>query len=152
MKFGICNETFQGWKLDDIFAYCARIGYDAVEIAPFTLAKYVTDIPAAERARIRDVAARGGITVSGIHLVLVQADGTIYASVVRQIRWKGKPYPGATIDHHLVVVPNFGRIYFGEIFISVFSRRLTMLRLQLGSPVGGFAAFSEAESNGSWYP
>jgi hypothetical protein len=83
---------------------------------------------------------------------LMQAEGTIYASVVREIRWKGKPYPGATIDHHLVVVPNFGRIYFGEIFISVFSRRLTMLRLQLGSPVGGFVAFSEAESNGSWYP
>jgi hypothetical protein len=83
---------------------------------------------------------------------LMQSEGTIYASVVREIRWKGKPYPGATIDHHLVVVPNFGRIYFGEIFISVFSRRLTMLRLQLGSPVGGFVAFSEAESNGSWYP
>jgi hypothetical protein len=83
---------------------------------------------------------------------LIQADGTIYASVVRQIRWKGKPYPGATIDHHVVKVPNFGRIFFGEIFITAISRRLTMLRLQLGSPVGGVVAFSEVETNGSWYP
>ena len=75
MKFGICNETFKDWKIDDIFAYCARIGYDAVEIAPYTLAKYVTDIPAAERIRIRDAAAQAGIAISGIHWVLVQAEG-----------------------------------------------------------------------------
>jgi sugar phosphate isomerase/epimerase len=75
MKFGICNETFKDWKLDDIFAHCARIGYDAVEVAPFTLAKYVTDISAEERVRIRDSAAKAGVAISGIHWVLVQAEG-----------------------------------------------------------------------------
>lgn len=75
MKFAICNEIFQGWKLDDIFTTCARIGYDAVEVAPFTLAPYVTDISAAERVRIRESAARAGIAISGIHWVLVQAEG-----------------------------------------------------------------------------
>ena len=83
---------------------------------------------------------------------LVHAEGIIYASVVREIRWSGKPYPGATIDHHVVTVPNFGRIFFGEILISDYSRRLTMLRLELGSPVGGFLAFDEVETNGTWYP
>jgi hypothetical protein len=83
---------------------------------------------------------------------LVQSDGTIYASVVREIRWKGKPYPGATIDHHIVTVPNFGKIFFGEILIGSISRRLTMLRLSLGSPVGGSLAFDEVETNGGWYP
>ena len=80
MKFGICNETFQGWKIDDIFSYCARIGYDAVEVAPFTLAKYVTDIPAAERTRIRESAARASIAISGIHWVLAQAEGMYLTS------------------------------------------------------------------------
>jgi sugar phosphate isomerase/epimerase len=80
MKFGICNETFQGWKLEDIFTYCARIGYDAVEVAPFTLAKYVTDISAAERLRIRELATRSGIAISGIHWVLVQAEGMYLTS------------------------------------------------------------------------
>jgi sugar phosphate isomerase/epimerase len=75
MKFGICNEIFQGWRIDDAMAFAKRAGYDGIEIAPFTLAKYVTDIPAAERARIRDVAARTGIEISGIHWVLVQAEG-----------------------------------------------------------------------------
>lgn len=80
MKFGICNETFQGWKIDDIFTACARLGYDAVEVAPFTLAKYVTDISAAERARIRESAARAGVAISGIHWVLVQAEGMYLTS------------------------------------------------------------------------
>lgn len=80
MKFGICNEIFQGWKIDDVFAHCARLGYDAVEVAPFTLAKSVTEIPPAERVRIREAAARAGIAISGIHWVLVQAEGMYVTS------------------------------------------------------------------------
>jgi sugar phosphate isomerase/epimerase len=80
MKFGICNETFKDWKLEDIFTYCAQIGYDAVEVAPYTIAKYVTDIPPAERTRIRESAARAGIAISGIHWVLVQAEGMYITS------------------------------------------------------------------------
>lgn len=80
MQFAICNEIFKDWKIEDVFAYCARIGYDAVEIAPFTLAKYVTEIPPVERARIREAAARNGIAISGIHWVLVQAEGMYLTS------------------------------------------------------------------------
>jgi sugar phosphate isomerase/epimerase len=75
MQFGICNEIFQGWKLEDAMSFAARAGYHFIEIAPFTLAKCVTDIPSAERRRIRDAAARAGIGVSGLHWVLVQAEG-----------------------------------------------------------------------------
>ena len=75
MKFGICNEIFQGWKIEDVFTTCARFGYDSVEIAPFTLAKSVTDLPAAERARIRTAAAQAGIAISGLHWVLMQMEG-----------------------------------------------------------------------------
>ena len=46
MKFAICNEIFQGWKVDDTFAHAAKTGYDAVEIAPFTVAPSVTRISA----------------------------------------------------------------------------------------------------------
>jgi hypothetical protein len=119
-----------------------------------TRAKLLTamDKPAFARAKgVSLLLSSAGDDGTGERFVM-QADGTIYATVVREIRWKGRPYPGATIDHHVVTVPNFGRIFFGEIFVSSSARRLTMMRLQLGSPVGGFLAFSEAESNGSWYP
>lgn len=80
MKFAICNEIFQGWKIDDVFGCCARLGYDAVEIAPFTLAKYVTDIPAAERVRICKAAAQAGLAISGLHWVLAQTEGLYVTS------------------------------------------------------------------------
>jgi sugar phosphate isomerase/epimerase len=75
MKFGICNEIFQGWNIDDTFAYAKKAGYDLVEIAPFTVAKLVTDISPAERTRMREAAARAGVGISGLHWVLVQAEG-----------------------------------------------------------------------------
>ena len=75
MKFAICNEIFQGWKLEDTFAFAAKAGYDAVEIAPFTLAKDVKAISSNERQRIRDLAAKAGVAISGIHWVLAQTDG-----------------------------------------------------------------------------
>ncbi len=75
MKFGICNEIFQGWSIDDTFRYAKGAGYDAVEIAPFTVTKHVTDLSAADRTRIRDAAAKAGIAISGLHWVLVQTEG-----------------------------------------------------------------------------
>jgi hypothetical protein len=121
-----------------------------------TRAKLLTavDKPAFRRARATCLVlpTGGGPARATTGSFLMQADGTIYASVVREIRWKGKPYPGSSIDGHVVTIPNFGKIFFGEIFVAANARRLTMMRLQLGSPVGGFMAFSEAESNGSWYP
>ena len=75
MQFGICNEIFKGWKLEDAMCFAAQAGYDAIEIAPFTLANYVTEIPPARRQEIRAQAARAGLVISGIHWVLVQAEG-----------------------------------------------------------------------------
>jgi sugar phosphate isomerase/epimerase len=75
MKFGICNEIFEGWSLPDTFAYAKRAGYDCVEIAPFTIAPRVTDVSHEERARIRQFAADAGIAISGIHWVLVKTEG-----------------------------------------------------------------------------
>ncbi len=87
MKFGICNEIFQDWDLDDTFRFAASAGYDFVEIAPFTIAKDVHAMSATERKRIRDSAESAGIGISGLHWVLVQTEGlhlTHPESAVRQ--------------------------------------------------------------------
>jgi sugar phosphate isomerase/epimerase len=75
MKFAICNEIFQNWNLEETFEFIGRTGYDAVEIAPFTIAKSVIDISAQKRAEIKSLAARNHIAISGIHWVLVQTEG-----------------------------------------------------------------------------
>ena len=92
MKFAICNEIFKDWKLDDTLAFAAKVGYDGVEIAPFTLANSVTDIPAAERKRIREVAARNKIEIAGIHWVLVKPEGLYMNHPDRSLRERTAKY------------------------------------------------------------
>jgi sugar phosphate isomerase/epimerase len=75
MKFAICNEIYQGWNLKQALAHAASAGYSGVEIAPFTLARYVTDISTAERKQIRQMAAGAGVAICGIHWVLMHAEG-----------------------------------------------------------------------------
>lgn len=92
MKFGICNEIFQNWQLDDTFRYAKQVGYDAVEIAPFTITKYVTDLSAADRTRIKESAARAGIGISGLHWVLVQAEGMYLTAPDTAVRQRTARY------------------------------------------------------------
>lgn len=92
MKFGICNETFQNWKLEDAMTFARSAGYDGIEVAPFTLTKYVTDVPAAERQRIRGLAERIGIEITGIHWVLVQAEGMYLTHPDEEVRRRTARY------------------------------------------------------------
>jgi hypothetical protein len=83
---------------------------------------------------------------------LLESCGIIHATIVKELRWAGKPYPGATIDQNSVKVPELGRVFFGELLISYASRRLTMVRLDLGSTDGGFVACADFDVNGTWSP
>lgn len=92
IQFGICNEIFKDWPLDKIFHYAKTVGYDAVEIAPFTIANHVTDIPASERTRIADSAARADIAISGIHWVLAQTEGMYVTHPEESVRQRTSQY------------------------------------------------------------
>lgn len=92
MKFAICNEMFQGWKMDDVLRYAKRLGYDAVEVAPFTLAESVDDIPQAERRRLRDQSSALGIEIAGIHWVLVSPQGLSINAPDRAVRERTANY------------------------------------------------------------
>src|SRR3954471_8707504 len=94
IRFGICNEIFKDWTLEDTFKFVAKVGYDAVEIAPFTIAKHVTDIDAKRRQEIRDLAARSGIVISGIHWVLVQTEGMYVTHPEAAVRRRTAEYFG----------------------------------------------------------
>ncbi len=81
-----------------------------------------------------------------------EANGIVKCTIVQEITWDGAPHPTATIHGHVVRVPNFGKIYFGEMFITGDSRRLTMVRFQLGSDDGGEVTAGEGQSNGGIWP
>src|SRR5256885_10553753 len=92
MKFAICNEIFQGWSLPDAMAFAAKTGYHAIEIAPFTISKYVTEIGKEQRQKIRNTADKNGIAISGIHWVLVQADGMYLNHCEQAVRDRSAHY------------------------------------------------------------
>ena len=98
MKFAICNEIYQGWTLETAMAHAAATGYDAIEIAPFTLAKYVTEISAHTRQKLRDTAAKTGIAVCGLHWVLVNAEGMYLNHSDATVRAKTAQYLWDLVD------------------------------------------------------
>ena len=75
MKISVCNELFRGWEVEKVFDYAASLGYDAVELAPFTLGETAADITAADRKRIRQAADRSGVEIAGLHWLLVKPEG-----------------------------------------------------------------------------
>jgi sugar phosphate isomerase/epimerase len=75
MKLGTCNEMFEGWDLARQLEFIAGCGYQGVELAPFTIAPAVTDVPAAQRAEIARLAAASGVEVIGLHWLLVGPEG-----------------------------------------------------------------------------
>ena len=98
MKFAICSEIFKDWKLDDLFGYAASAGYDAVEIAPFTIAQYVTQIPSSQRQEICAVAAKHRLAISGIHWVLAQTEGLHLTHPDAEIRARTSAYLSELAD------------------------------------------------------
>ena len=98
MKFAICNEIFQGWKIERVFSYAAKLGYAGIEVAPFTLANSVEDIPRSERARLRQEAERNNIEIAGIHWVLVKPEGLYINHPDAGLRKRTADYFCALVD------------------------------------------------------
>jgi len=98
VRFAICNEIFQGWNLEAAFAFAARAGYDAIEIAPFTLANSVTEISAADRLRIRETARGNHLEIAGIHWLLVKPEGLYITHPDAAIRERTAAYFCELVD------------------------------------------------------
>jgi hypothetical protein len=75
---------------------------------------------------------RARFHVSEGDVVMPPARGLLVGSIVSEIRGGG---PGVEIDRNTAYVPGFGKLHFGEFVISQYSRRLVMLRAELGCPV-----------------
>ena len=75
MKIALCNEVLSHLQLEDQCELAARLGYDGLEIAPFTLAESPERIDAAEAKRLRGVVESTGLSVTGLHWLLVKPGG-----------------------------------------------------------------------------
>ncbi len=97
MKTAICNELFEGWPIEKVFEYAANLGYDGVELAPFTLAETAFEISGAERKRIVAAADKSGIEIAGLHWLLVKPEGLYINHPEDHVRRKTQDYLKALI-------------------------------------------------------
>jgi len=91
-RMAICNETFQDWPFAKALALAAECGYEGIEIAPFTISNYVTEISAAKRKEIRRQAASAGLEVVGLHWLLAKTKGFHLTSPDETVRRKTIQY------------------------------------------------------------
>jgi sugar phosphate isomerase/epimerase len=98
MKISICNELFKDWDVEKVFDYAAQLGYDGVELAPFTIGETASDVSAGTRKRIRDAAKKAGIEIVGLHWLLVKPEGLYINHPDTAIRRKTQSYLKELID------------------------------------------------------
>ncbi|MEO7151681.1 MAG: sugar phosphate isomerase/epimerase family protein [Burkholderiaceae bacterium] len=75
MRFALCNEVLQPLAFERQCALAAALGYDGLEVAPFTLADDPTNFTDAMSATWRRVAADHGLAITGLHWLLVAPAG-----------------------------------------------------------------------------
>ena len=92
MKFAICNELFEGWTFERVCRYCREVGYDGLELAPFTLAPRITDLDGGQRAQLRQQAADAGIAIVGLHWLLAGTEGLHLTAPDEAVRTRTADY------------------------------------------------------------
>ena len=92
MRFAICNELFENWPFDRVCRYVKSIGYDGLEVAPFTLAPRITDVDAGQRRELRRQAADAGVEIIGLHWLLARTEGLYLTSPDAAVRQRTADY------------------------------------------------------------
>jgi sugar phosphate isomerase/epimerase len=86
MRYAICNETFEGWDHARICKFIAGLGYQGLEVAPFTLAGRITEVSADKRREMRKQAEDNGVQIIGLHWLLAKTTGLMLTSPEESVR------------------------------------------------------------------
>lgn len=75
MRLALCNEVLRPMDWAGQCEAAARMGYDALEIAPFTLADDPFTLDAARARALLATAQQHGLVISSLHWLLVKPEG-----------------------------------------------------------------------------
>jgi sugar phosphate isomerase/epimerase len=92
MRYAICNETFEGWDHARVCRTAAELGYQGLEIAPFTLAPRITDVNGEQRRTLRQQAEDNGLKIIGLHWLLAKTEGLHLTSADEATRRRTADY------------------------------------------------------------
>ena len=92
IRFGICNELFEGWEFGQVCKTVKGLGYDGLEIAPFTLAPRITQVTPQRRRELRAMVEDAGLATIGLHWLLAQTEGFYLTTPDAQVRLNTASY------------------------------------------------------------
>ena len=75
MRIALCNEVIAPMPFPAQCEYAAKLGYDGLEVAPYTLSDEPHRMGAAQIATARSAAQDCGVAVTGLHWLLVKPAG-----------------------------------------------------------------------------
>jgi D-psicose/D-tagatose/L-ribulose 3-epimerase len=75
VRIALCNEVIAPMPFPQQCEYAAKLGYDGLEIAPYTLSEEPHRMGAAQIAAARAAAEDAGIAVTGLHWLLIKPAG-----------------------------------------------------------------------------
>ena len=75
MRIALCNEVIAPMPFPAQCEYAAKLGYDGLEVAPYTLSEEPHRMGAAQLAATRSAAEAAGIAITGLHWLLVKPAG-----------------------------------------------------------------------------
>jgi len=98
MKFALCNEMFENMPMAQVASIAAKLGYHGIEIAPFTLGPWATEIPAAKRRETRKAIEDHGLETVGLHWLFAGPKG-LHMTTPEQTTWEQtRDYLAALLD------------------------------------------------------
>ncbi len=74
-KLSVCNELFERMDFAKSCRILKEVGWDGIEIAPFTLQTDATTLPADRRREVRDIIVSEGLEFVGLHWLTVGPSG-----------------------------------------------------------------------------
>lgn len=92
IRFGMCNELFEGWDFAEVCTTLKGLGYEGIEIAPFTLGERPVEIDAARRAELRRIVADAGLKTIGTHWLLAKTEGYYLTHPEAEVRRRTGDY------------------------------------------------------------
>jgi len=92
IRFGMCNELFEGWDFAEVCKTLKGLGYEGIEMAPFTLAPTIFDLSPARRAELKQVVTDNGLETIGTHWLLAHTEGYYLTSPDAETRRRTGDY------------------------------------------------------------
>jgi D-psicose/D-tagatose/L-ribulose 3-epimerase len=87
MRISLCNEVVRDLPFGAQCALAAELGYDGLEVAPFTLDTEAPQLlPAARRVELRRAAAEAGTAITSLHWLLLAPAGLSITSADPSLR------------------------------------------------------------------